>query len=490
MPILPSFPKSCEVQPRYVGLDLHSEEIQLHVTLADGTSLRPVRFATSASNVNQLRSELTPQDAVAMEATFNAFTVARLLLPSGARVLISDQRKTRVIAEAKIKTDKIDARVLSELLRVDYLPEVWLPDLQTEELRHLMSDRQSNVDRRTEVKNRIHAVLHRHLLDGVSLFDSKEGAALLDGLETEGSQLHAVERMRLKLFRQELRHLEELVVENDRAIARFIVGEPEIHHRLDRLLTIPGVSLVVGAGLLAAIGDVTRFKQPKLLASYFGLVPSTYQSGSSEGYHGPITKQGRKQARWLLLEAAEHTIKSPGPLRAFYLRLRKKRNHNVAKTAVARKMAEIIWHLLSKDEDYLYQIPRLTQEKQARVKYLATGEKAKGGTAKGGTAKGEKRSEFYGTGLKGRQVKTTIAREAATRAEAKYAEIVAERASGKQTHSPEAGCQTGQEQITLDPLRPLAEDWEAEIARITARVLSQAAKQPARPSSSAKAADR
>jgi transposase len=471
MTIIPPFPKSSEPQPRSIGLDLHSEEIQLHVTLADGSSLKPTRFVTSASNINRLCSELRPQDAIAMEATTNAFTVARLLLPSGARVVISDQRKTRAIAEAKIKTDKIDARVLSELLRVDYLPEVWLPDLQTEELRHLMSDRQSNVDRRTEVKNRIHAVLHRHLLDGGQLFKSTQGAALLDSLEQEGSALTQVERIRLKLFRQELQHLEEIVGENDRSIAQFIVGDPTLHHRLNRLMTIPGVSLVVGAGLLAAIGDVTRFNRPDRLASYFGLVPSTYQSGSSDGYHGPITKQGRKQARWLLLEAAEHTVKSPGPLRAFYLRLKKKRNHNVAKTAVARKMAEIIWHLLSKDEDYLYQIPRLTQEKQSRVAYLATGNRAKSGPKKG-----EPQSELYGTGLRGRQVSSAIAREAATTAEQKYETIVRERADGKQTHSLEGQCLIGQEQTALDPIRPQAEDWQAELAKINARVLNQAPK--------------
>lgn len=471
MAILPPFPNSSEPQPRSIGLDLHSEEIQLHVTLADGASLKPARFATLASNINQLCSELGPNDAIAMEATTNAFTVARLLLPSGARVVISDQRKTRAIAEAKIKTDKIDARVLSELLRVDYLPQVWLPDLQTEELRHLMSDRQSNVDRRTEVKNRIHAVLHRHLLNGGQLFKSRQGAALLDSLEQEGSALSPVERSRLKLFRQELRHLEEIVEDNDRSIARFIVGDPLLHHRLHRLLTIPGVSLVVGAGLLAAIGDVTRFKRPDRLASYFGLVPSTYQSGSSEGYHGPITKQGRKQARWLLLEAAEQIVRSPGPLRAFYLRLRKKRNHNVAKTAVARKMAEIIWHLLTKDEDYLYQIPRLTQVKQAHVVYLATGERAQGGIAKG-----EKRSELYGTGLKGWQVKNAVAGQAATAAEEKYQAIIAQRAAGKQTHSEDGQCLIGSEQTALDPTRPQVEDWEAEIAKINVRVLSQAPK--------------
>jgi len=197
MTILPPFPKSSEPQRRYIGLDLHSEEIQLHVTLADGSSLRPVRFATSAANVNQLCSELSSRDAVAMEATTNAFTVARLLKPSGARIVVSDPRKTRVIAEAKIKTDKIDARALSELLRVDYLPEVWLPDELTEELRHLMSDRPSNVDRKTEVKNRVHAILHRRLLKCANLFDSKEGEALLNNLESEDSPLSVVERDRL-----------------------------------------------------------------------------------------------------------------------------------------------------------------------------------------------------------------------------------------------------------------------------------------------------
>jgi len=471
MTILPPFPNSSEPQPRYIGLDLHSEEIQLHVTLADGSSLRPVRFATSAANVNQLRSELSPQDAVAMEATTNAFTVARLLKPSGARVMVSDQRKTKMIAEAKVSTDKIDARVISELLRVDYLPEVWLPDEQTEELRHLMSDRQSNVDRRTEVKNRIHAILHRRLLKCANLFDSKEGKALLDNLESEDSPLSVVERSRLKLSREELQHLEQLVVENDRSIARFVVADGALHHRLNRLLTIPGVSLVVGAGLLAAIGDVTRFKKAKLLPSYFGLVPSTYQSGSSEGYHGPITKRGRKQARWLLLEAAEHTVKAPGPLHAFYLRLKKKRNHNVAKTAVARKMAEIIWHLLTQDEDYLYQIPKLTQDKQARVLYLATGQKAQGGIKKG-----EKRSALYGTGLKGSRVKKAVAGEAATQAEEKYQALVAERAAGHKTHSPDGQCLIRQQQTALDPLRPQAADWETEIARIRDRILNQTPK--------------
>lgn len=468
MSILPPFPTGQASQPRWIGLDLHSTEIQAQVLLADGTLLPTTRFVTSASNIELFREELTAQDAVAMEATFNAFTVARRLQPSGARIVISDPRKTRAIAEAKVKTDKIDARVLADLLRADYLPTVWLPDPATQQLRHLLSDRQSDVTRRTEIKNRIHGVLQRELLKGNRLFTSKDGGQLLEFLVSEASPLPGVERTRLVLLRRELAHLDELIAAHEKALASFIIGDAELHARLNRLMTIPGVSLVVGAGLLSAIGDVTRFNSGKQLSSYFGLVPSTYQSGNSKAFHGPITKQGRKLARWLLLEAAEHTIKAPGPLRACYLRLKKKRNHNVAKTAIARKMCELIWRLLKKKEDYLYQIPRLTQEKQARVKYLATGNKAKGGVTKG-----EKRSEFYGTGLKGRQVKTEVARQAATKAEEKYAEIVRGRASGKQTHSDEGQCLINPD-CGLDPLSPRVADWEAEIARLQTEALRKA----------------
>jgi transposase len=465
MSILPPFPKGQAAQPRFIGLDLHSEEIQCHVLLAEGTTLGSVRFATSASNINKLRDELTAQDAVAMEATFNAFTVAQRLLPSGARVVISDPRKTRAIAEAKIKTDKIDARVLSELLRVDYLPTVWLPDAATLELRHLLSDRQSDVARRTEVKNRIHGVLQRELLKGHQLFSSKNGTELLELLVSDHSPLPEYERARLVLLRQELAHLDELVAAHEKALARFITNDAKLLAQLNRLLTVPGISLVVGAGLLSAIGDVTRFKSGKKLASYFGLVPSTYQSGSSKGYHGPITKQGRALARWLLLEAAEHTVKAPGPLRACYLRLKKKRGHNVAKVAVARKLCEILWHMLVEAEDYLYQIPQRTAEKQARVKYLATGEKAKGGQAKG-----TPRSAVYGTGLKGRAVQAAAAREVATQVEQDYAAVVTARATGQVTPASNS--------TAVHPLSPQQAEWNAALAEVTQRILDQAPRRP------------
>ena len=136
---------------RYCGLDLAKRETQLSVLDSSGLEIQQKRFATSRSEFLSLAAELHEGDTVALEVTTNSASIARLVRDnSKARVIISNPLKTRVIAEARIKTDKIDARVLAELARVGYLPEVWLPDEDTEALRQFITDRTSLVRRRTE----------------------------------------------------------------------------------------------------------------------------------------------------------------------------------------------------------------------------------------------------------------------------------------------------------------------------------------------------
>lgn len=126
---------------RYFGLDLAKRETQLAVLDSAGVQVQQKRFTTSRSEFLVFASELRTGDTVALEVTTNAIAIARLIRDnSPARVIISNPVKTRVIAEARIKTDKIDARVLAELARVGYLPEVWLPDEDTESLRQFTSD--------------------------------------------------------------------------------------------------------------------------------------------------------------------------------------------------------------------------------------------------------------------------------------------------------------------------------------------------------------
>jgi hypothetical protein len=149
-----------------------------------------------------------------------------------------------------------------------------------------------------------------------------------------------------------------------------------------RLLTITGININVAAGLVAAIGDVRRFSSPQKLVSYVGLNPRVRQSGLGLAQHGRISKRGRSHARAMLVEAAWAAAKAPGPLRSFFLRIRARRGHQIAAVAVARKLAVLCWHLLTKDADYQWARPALVAHK-IRAMQLQAGQPEKKGNKRG-----------------------------------------------------------------------------------------------------------
>lgn len=148
--------------------------------------------------------------------------------------------------------------------------------------------------------------------------------------------------------------------------------------RVRLLMTLPGVSYVVALGLLAALGDVSRFPDGDHAAAYLGLVPSTRQSGRRCD-QGSITKAGRSQTRWLRTQAAQHVARHAGPLGAFFRRLAKRKNRNVAIPAAARKLVTVAFLMLKHNEPYRYARPDLMREKFAALQ--ARGSESKSTTA-------------------------------------------------------------------------------------------------------------
>jgi hypothetical protein len=134
-------------------------------------------------------------------------------------------------------------------------------------------------------------------------------------------------------------------------------------------MTIPGVHMVVAISLVAAIGDVARFRSSGKLVSYLGLAPRVRQSGKQPARYGRISKQGRSQARGMLVEAA--CAKTPGPLRAFFCCIRARRGEQVAAVATARKLAVLCWQMLSRREDYAYARPSLVTQKRRTLELKA-----------------------------------------------------------------------------------------------------------------------
>lgn len=356
---------------RFVGLDIHKRVVQACLVDQAGQVVAQQRFALSPASLRQFaQQQLSADDRVAVEATTNTWAVVALLKPHVAEVVVSNPLATKAIASAKIKTDKVDARVLAQLLRCDFLPRVWEPDQATQELRRLSARRAGLVAQRTAIKNRLHSVLAQRLISysGADLF-AKAGRAWLQALEldAEGRQLLDSDLRLLVGVDTEIAHLEKLFVPKAYA-------DP----RVKLLMTLPGVDYTVAQTLLAALGDIARFRDGDHAAAYLGLVPSTKQS-AQRCYHGPITKQGNGHARWLMVQAAQHVAKHPGPLGVFFRRLAKRKSRNVAVVATARKLVVIAWHLLTKNEPYRYAQPRNTEAKLQRLRVKATGEKRKTG---------------------------------------------------------------------------------------------------------------
>ena len=343
----------------FAALDLHKKQIQAATFDDQGKPVYKARFpATRAALESFARNHLSPAHKIALEATFNTWAIVSLLQPFVEEVVVSNPMATRAIAQAKVKTDKIDTEVLAHLLRCDYLPRVWIPDQETRELRHQCTERANLASDRTRVKNRIHAVLHQRLIEAPKgdLFSP----ANLQWLRT--LPLDAPGRATLN---RHLRQLDALEIEID-ALGTELAQHAATHPQVKLLMSIPGIDFTVAECIYSTLGDISRFFTADQAAAYVGLVPSTYQSGKT-CYHGRITKLGRAHARWLLVQAAQHLGLHPGPLGVFFRRLAKRKNRNIAVVATARKIVTIAWHMLTRNEPYRYAIPKASQAKFMRI---------------------------------------------------------------------------------------------------------------------------
>jgi transposase len=287
---------------RSIALDVHRDFCE--VAIKDGGEVRSVgRIKTSAQELELFAQGLAPYDQVALEATGPALQIKRLLEPHVGRVVIANTRKLRAIAEAKVKTDKVDARTLCELLAAGFLPEVFGPDEATRALRRRLARRAALVRQRTRAKNELHAVLARNLKGRPPMSDvfGVRGREWLSALA-----LPADERETLAGCLRQVDFLDREVSELERALARSALASEDIR----RLMSVPGVNLVSAATFVATVGDVARFQTPRKLVSYVGLDPRVRQSGEAPARHGHISKQGSPAARHMLCEAAWITVPS------------------------------------------------------------------------------------------------------------------------------------------------------------------------------------
>jgi transposase len=354
---------------RSIALDIHRDFCE--VAIKDGSEVRSAgRIKTSAEELERFAQSLGADDEVALEATGAALEIKRIIEPHVGRVVIANTRRLRAIAEAKVKTDRLDARTLCELLAAGFLPEVFGPGEETRALRRRLQRRAALVRQRTRAKNELHAVLARNLKGRPPMSDvfGVRGRAWLSALALPADERETVAGC--------LRHVDFLDQEVglvERELAKAALGS--------------------AATFVATVGDIDRFETPRRLVSYVGLDPRVRQSGDAPARHGHISKQGSAAARHMLCEAAWIVVRTPGPLRAFYERLRARRGAQIALVATARKLCVLCWHLLTREQDYAFGRPSLTRHKLRRLELVAGDPPRRGRRSGSAASKREQRHE-------------------------------------------------------------------------------------------------
>jgi transposase len=352
---------------RFIALDVHRDFCEVAIAERGSAVRLAGRVRTQPSELELFAQSLGSDDEVVLEATGNALPIARIIEPYVARVVLANPKAVKGLTQAGPKTDKADARALARLLAGGLVPEVWAVDESTRVLRRRIARRAQLVKQRTREKNQVHAILIRNLKGRPPVSDlfGVEGRRWLAEQE-----LPADEREMVEACLRQIDFLDQEIAAVDRVLAELALASPETR----RLMTLPGVSSVTAAALLAAIGDVSRFPTARHLVSYLGIDPRVRQSGSEPARHGRISKQGPGEVRHLLVEAAWHAARTHGPLRAFYERVKSRRGAQVAVVAVARKLVVIAWHMLVRREDYAFARPSLVREKLRRAELLVGAE--------------------------------------------------------------------------------------------------------------------
>lgn len=327
----------------YVGMDVSKKTCYVTVKDEKGRTMQTTKFLNTIEELDNFIENLEGRTQFVMEASYTWEHLYDRIEEKGFKVCLANPVKTKAIAETRIKTDKIDSEILADLLRADLVSKVYVPNKEIRELRSIVRHRACLVKIRTQIKNRMHAILAKEGIqqDFSDLF-GKSGISFLKGLNLKESH-----RFAMNNYLGVLETLNGKIVETSEYIKELAENDEQVQ----LLTTIPGIGIYSAMLIISEIGEIERFANEKKLCSYAGLVPSTHKSGNVE-YHGHITKQGSTWIRWVLIQAAHIAVRENNFLQRFYKKIEKRKGGKIAIIATARKMLEVIYFMLKENQPF------------------------------------------------------------------------------------------------------------------------------------------
>jgi len=335
---------------KYMGIDYHKQHFVATTMNEKGKVLSTEKVSTDRDSIRHYFKKANAKGDVkaVMEACYGWEYFYDEVEDLVEELIMAHPLKTRLIAEARIKTDTIDSQTLAHLLRADLIPKAYAPAAETRDKKNLLRYRSSLTAMKVRIKNMIHAVLARNHIE------DKDFKALSDKFGQKGrSYLRAVslkgtDTMILNQYLDLLGETEGKIRAAETQI-RLVCRQDKT---CQLLKTVPGIGDILAVTLRYEIDDIERFVSAGKLCSYAGLVPSTYSSGNRT-YQGKITKQGDKWLRWAMIEAAQRAPLNDAWLESFYMRIAKK-GRKLARVAVARKLLEIIYRIWKEQKPYYH----------------------------------------------------------------------------------------------------------------------------------------
>jgi len=328
----------------YTGIDLHKKTSFITTIDADGKIITRANLQNVEEDILAYFADLGDKTKIVIESMSSWYWLYDLLTGNGLDVVISNPVKTKAIASAKIKNDKIDSHMLAQLLRADLISTVHVSSLERRKLKELLRHRSRLVRDATRMKNRIHMLLMKNnLRSPVSDLFGVQGLRYLEEIDLPAYHRHQVETYLL---------LYEKLQEQIKPLTRRVRALVKQNHTAQLLMTIPGIGPITAMFIVAEVDDISRFRSYRNLASYAGLVPSLDASAGKEKM-GRITKQGSPYLRTALVEAAQAAARMQNSrLRVFFRRRIVKAGYQKAVVATAHKILQYAFYVWKNQTPY------------------------------------------------------------------------------------------------------------------------------------------